>query len=230
MTRPRLTYANVTATLALFIALGGTSYAVTKLPKGSVGSDQLRAAAVTNSKLASGAVTADKLAPGAVSAGPRGPRGSEGPAGPTGATGATGPAGPSKVIVATLAGMDLTQTPGEDQKLVSVQLPPGSWNLDAQVKLDYNPNPATNDIKYFDCGLRTALGVNLIRSTTRIGSTVGTTPDGRGAATLPLVSVADLTSATQIALVCQHPEGTSGEISATNIVLRATLVGSISKG
>src|SRR5262249_20101056 len=29
--RPRLTYANVTATLALFVALGGVSYAATKI-------------------------------------------------------------------------------------------------------------------------------------------------------------------------------------------------------
>ena len=38
----RLSYANVTATLALFIALGGTSYAVATLPRDSVGSEQLR--------------------------------------------------------------------------------------------------------------------------------------------------------------------------------------------
>ena len=36
------TYTNVTATLALFIALGGTSYAVTTLPRNSVGPEQLR--------------------------------------------------------------------------------------------------------------------------------------------------------------------------------------------
>jgi hypothetical protein len=36
--RAGLTYANVIATLALFIALGGGAYAAFKLPKGSVGS------------------------------------------------------------------------------------------------------------------------------------------------------------------------------------------------
>ena len=36
--RARLTYANLTATLALFIALGGTSYAALTLPRNSVGS------------------------------------------------------------------------------------------------------------------------------------------------------------------------------------------------
>jgi hypothetical protein len=41
-----LSYANVVATLALFVALGGASYAVVELPAGSVGSAQLRDGAV----------------------------------------------------------------------------------------------------------------------------------------------------------------------------------------
>jgi hypothetical protein len=41
-----LTYANVVATLALFIGLGGASYAAITLPNGSVGTKQLRAKAV----------------------------------------------------------------------------------------------------------------------------------------------------------------------------------------
>jgi hypothetical protein len=59
--RPRLTYANVTATLALFIALGGSGYAALKLPKNSVGPRQLKRHAVTTSKLASGAVTGSRV-------------------------------------------------------------------------------------------------------------------------------------------------------------------------
>ncbi len=43
----RLTYANVTATLALFVALGGASYAAIELPAHSVGPRQLRRGAVT---------------------------------------------------------------------------------------------------------------------------------------------------------------------------------------
>src|SRR3954451_14771948 len=46
--RARLTYANITATLALFLALGGTSYAALKLPRNSVGSKQIRSGAVTS--------------------------------------------------------------------------------------------------------------------------------------------------------------------------------------
>jgi hypothetical protein len=59
--RPRLTYANVMATIAVFIALGGASYAATKLPKNSVGTKQLKANAVTTAKIKNGAVTGAKI-------------------------------------------------------------------------------------------------------------------------------------------------------------------------
>ena len=45
MKRPR--YADVAATLAMVLALGGTSYAVTALPRDSVGTAQIKAHAVT---------------------------------------------------------------------------------------------------------------------------------------------------------------------------------------
>ena len=55
--RGKLTYANVTATLALFVALGGTGYAAITLPRNSVGAAQLRARSVGTSELRSRAVT-----------------------------------------------------------------------------------------------------------------------------------------------------------------------------
>ena len=48
--RQRLTYANVIATLALFIALGGGAYAATQLPRNSVGAKQIKKGAVTPAK------------------------------------------------------------------------------------------------------------------------------------------------------------------------------------
>jgi hypothetical protein len=59
--RPRLTYANVIATLALFLALGGGAYAATQLPKNSVGAKQLKKSAVTAAKIKDGAVTGSKI-------------------------------------------------------------------------------------------------------------------------------------------------------------------------
>lgn len=63
--RPRLTYANVIATVALFIALGGAAIAA-GLPKNSVGRKQLRRGAVTAPKLAPKSVIVGKLGPRAV--------------------------------------------------------------------------------------------------------------------------------------------------------------------
>jgi hypothetical protein len=64
----RLTYANVMASIAVFIALGGVATAAFTLPKKSVGPKQLKANAVKTGKIADGAVTEPKIANGAVSA------------------------------------------------------------------------------------------------------------------------------------------------------------------
>jgi hypothetical protein len=54
--RRHLNYSNVTATLALFFALAGGSYAAVKLPKDSVGSTQLKKGAVTGRAIKDNAV------------------------------------------------------------------------------------------------------------------------------------------------------------------------------
>ena len=51
--RKRLSYANVTATLALFIALGGTSYAVLRVDSGDVVNNSLRSADLRNNSVRS---------------------------------------------------------------------------------------------------------------------------------------------------------------------------------
>jgi hypothetical protein len=77
-------YANVTATIALIVALGGTSYAAITLPSNSVGSKQLKKRAVTNSKLRANAVTSAKVKNGTLRA--RDFKTGELPVGPPGAT------------------------------------------------------------------------------------------------------------------------------------------------
>lgn len=79
----RFTYANVVATLALFIALGGTSYAAIKLPRNSVGSTQIRPSAVTTSKIRNRTIKLEDLSLAARSSlrGKVGPQGAAGPAG-----------------------------------------------------------------------------------------------------------------------------------------------------
>jgi hypothetical protein len=91
--RARLTYANVIATLALFIALGGSSYAALKLPKGSVGSEQLQKNSVTSVKVRPGTLMTSDFNASARSRlrGPEGPEGEEGLEGPEGPAGEPGP-------------------------------------------------------------------------------------------------------------------------------------------
>ena len=64
--RRRLTFANVTSGLALFVALGGTSYAAISLPSNSVGSSQLRYHSVGWSDISPNAVRAWQIAHDAV--------------------------------------------------------------------------------------------------------------------------------------------------------------------
>jgi hypothetical protein len=59
--KDRLTYANVASTVALFLALGGTSYAVSALPRNSVGAEQLRPNSVGPSEIRRGAVRSSEI-------------------------------------------------------------------------------------------------------------------------------------------------------------------------
>lgn len=59
--RRHLTYANLIATIAAFIALGGASYAATQLPRNSVGAKQIKRNAITTAKIKNGAVTGAKI-------------------------------------------------------------------------------------------------------------------------------------------------------------------------
>lgn len=68
--RKRLTYANVMSSVAVFLVVaGGSAFAVTQLPKNSVGSPQIKRNAVRTGDIARNAVRVGKLAPEAAKAG-----------------------------------------------------------------------------------------------------------------------------------------------------------------
>src|SRR5215216_1904068 len=104
--RSHLSYANVMATIAVFIALGGTSYAVSQLPRNSVGAKQIRSRAVGKSELARSAVWSKhiknrSIAVGDISLSARSSlRGQQGPAGPA------GPPGPGAATYGVIARSD----------------------------------------------------------------------------------------------------------------------------
>ncbi|HEX4669837.1 MAG TPA: hypothetical protein VH275_07700 [Solirubrobacterales bacterium] len=88
--RPKLSYANVIATLALFLALGGgAAYAASNIAKNSVGAKQLKRNAVTGAKVKDGSLLAGDFKAGQLPVGERGPQGLQGAAGSPGAPGAT---------------------------------------------------------------------------------------------------------------------------------------------
>jgi len=64
--RARLSYANVTASLALFVALGGTAVAAVTLPRDSVGSPQIRKDGVKSPEIAKDAVRSPEIKADAV--------------------------------------------------------------------------------------------------------------------------------------------------------------------
>jgi hypothetical protein len=92
LSRPR--HGTVVAYVALFAALGGTSYAAAQLPRNSVGTSQIRNSAVTGAKIASGTITSSDVRNGSLTASDfRSGSLPQGPAGPAGPAGAQGPAG-----------------------------------------------------------------------------------------------------------------------------------------
>jgi hypothetical protein len=100
--RPKLSYANVTASIALFFALCGGAYAATALPNNSVGTPQLKKGAVTGAKVKKGSLLASNFKAGQLPAGPKGATGKEGDRGKQGEQGKTGPAGSPWTVGGTL--------------------------------------------------------------------------------------------------------------------------------
>jgi hypothetical protein len=114
-------YANVTATMALVVALGGTSYAAIKLPANSVTSKTVKDRSLLSKDFKAGQLPAGKAGP----AGPAGPQGAVGPQGFTGPPGVT-----AAVYKATESGLTATTS---DLTVDSIALPGGgNWVVTAK--------------------------------------------------------------------------------------------------
>jgi len=93
----------VVSCVALAVALGGTAYAVTALPKNSVGSAQIKKNAVTGAKIKAGSIDATDLRPGVLLSGAPAAKGDTGSTGAKGVAGNTGAAGPSGITTTSAA-------------------------------------------------------------------------------------------------------------------------------
>lgn len=86
-----LTYANVVATLCLFLVLGGgAAFAASQLAKNSVGRKQLKKNAVNSAKVKDGTLRSADFMAGQLPVGPRGEIGPRGEAGRPGEPGLSG--------------------------------------------------------------------------------------------------------------------------------------------
>src|SRR3954464_14453563 len=92
MERIRRHFTSTIALLALFVALGGTTYAALKLPKNSVGSKQIKKNAVRSGKVKNGSLLKKDFRAGQLPRGRRGLPGTNGQDGQDGAPGAPGEA------------------------------------------------------------------------------------------------------------------------------------------
>lgn len=212
--RARLSYANVMATVAVFIALGGGAYAAVTLPAHSVGTRQIRPHAVTRSRLADHSVSTAALARDSVSlnrlsSGVRSllTRTATGVQGPAGAPGVTGPVGAPGTRSFQAAGSD-TANYASGATLVSLSVPSnGLYILFSAVTLANNgPDPVSGGCGLFNGArqLQTGNGINLNPGDT---------------ASLALPGLDEVRDSTQpITMVCQF-SGT-GPVAASAISLR----------
>ena len=160
--RNRVSCASVVASIALFVALGGSAAAVTAIPRDSVGSPQIRTDAVRSPEIAKDAVRSPEIAADAV-------RSSEIRDGGIllgdistsarnalhGAQGPAGPAGVAEVRVASNGSPDVPHC--SDQRLIDCPnlltrtLGAGSWLI--QAKLDVSNGDFGQTYPLDQCGL-----------------------------------------------------------------------------
>lgn len=134
-------YANVASTLALIVALGGTSYAAVAIPKNSVGSKEIANSSITSKDVKNGALKSVDFKTGQLPAGPQGPAGPAGPAGPI---------GPSNAYTVD-SGTNILNWTGDDQVVATLNVPAGNYVVHAKAMANNNVGASPAVV---DCELR----------------------------------------------------------------------------
>lgn len=222
MRRELLRPATIISIIALFVALSGSAYAVSQLPKNSVGTKQLQNSSVTTKKIKKGAVTSSAVKDGSLSAddfasGLLG-AGSQGEKGDKGDKGDPGTSSTSKVYVARRPdGASLITLPYNSYQdvLLTPTLPAGNYILFGKVELwGYR----LRDDYFFTCKMANGRGVLAVEDDT----STSTPPDGD----ISIVSEVKLTQPQQVALSCMKNKlDDYGRAASASII--AVEVGSI---
>jgi hypothetical protein len=202
--RRHLTYANVAASLALFLALGGAAYAATQLPKNSVGTNQIRKEAVTAAKIAK--KTRRQLQGARGPAGQQGPQGKTGKTGAKGATGARGAQGNTGVPGADGTGpaYEAAAEPtaptgiGTNTQVVGLSLAPGQYATSANVVVKAAPAEAAT-----------------VTCTLLNGAKASATIPAAGFETLSMSGTRGLAGAGAATVLCTTTVGTAELVSAS---------------
>jgi hypothetical protein len=151
--RIRLTYANVVASLALFAALGGTSYAALSITgqqvrDGSLAGRDIRNGSLTSSDVRDRSLLAMDFKSGQLPTGPQGAKGDQGPKGDKGDPGSPGLSGyelvegPDTAVLAPgQAAAAIASCPG-GKKAIG-----GGIDSDAALGLETS-NPVNNDTQW----------------------------------------------------------------------------------
>jgi hypothetical protein len=138
-------HTTVVAYLALFVALGGTSYAAVKLPKNSVGSSQIKKNAVSSSKVKNGSLTQSDFKAGQIPAGPQGPQGLKGDKGADGTNGTNGTNGAPGTVGETT--VQFTQAAADlgngAETSIDAQCPAGQQGIGGGVRGDLTNSELT---------------------------------------------------------------------------------------
>ena len=211
-------YSNVMATLAVFIALGGSSYAALKLPRNSVGAKQIKNNAVTSTKVKNGSLLAADFRAGQLPQGPKGDTGAQGPKGDAGAKGDTGDRGPSDAYSVHNNGpVGMAADTGTTLATMSA-LPPGSYVINA--KLWISTTSATTRV--FTCVLQAGSDYDTSATRLQLDGTNNVTH-----AAIPLQVVHTTTSPFSATVTCAYDGGASLVVQAHDVKITAISVASL---
>jgi hypothetical protein len=186
------------ALLALFIALGGTSYAAVKLPRNSVGTAQIKTHAVTTSKLSTATVKALK-----------GAKGDPGATGATGAAGIKGDPGAPATLSAAVSALTGASAPAATVPAASVTLQKAGKIL-VVVTGTFAVTCTGGGACTYDVGAKLDGGAAIAGTTTSVGA-------GSGGNASRAVAIAGMVSADAGAHTVQLFDTPSATVSASSV-------------